>query len=366
MTNKYLKFLFTICLVLCIASVSLTVTLAAPEDGSDKTSTTIETDNFDNEETSEESTTKGSVIVAPVTTEIVIDVPDTTENQTKPTKPTTEKNTAVNNTVDDKRKPTTQRDDDDSSSTEVETTEGPFEVQLELNNGQPRKRYKLEEPGLVPQPNVPERKGYVFDGWYADAKFKTPWNFLTSIADENTVIYAKWIADGSTVVYHITVLDVEGGTVQVNPSVASAGEPVTITITPDEGKRVVTGSIKINNKSTDVHCFIMPAEDVVISVEFENVPETKEDDDKISVVPFLIGGAVVILAILVAAVIINKIKSRPAVVEYDENGAIILDDDDDDGWIDDSIVIEEGFSNGKIVKENVEPDYGPADDEDLT
>ena len=365
MTNKYLKFIITISVILCVLCSSLTVVFAAPNETTGDT-TEIETDVFKDPDVTEEDTTKkvGLVIGEP-TTEPVTSVPTTTEPET--TEPTTvnKKPSYNNNTQTTRRKTTTEKATEvvasATSTTSEETTlpEGSFYVYLELNNGQPRLKRILDKPGLVPQPNDPVRKGYIFDGWYADAQLTTQWNFFSSVADEKTVIYAKWVADASTVVYNVKVAKMVGGSVQVNPMTASEGEPVIITVLPEEGKRIVAGSLKINGESSDVFSFIMPAKDVVISAEFEDIPasELNEEDEK-SVLPFVIGAAIIVIAIIVVVIIVLRRRAVLNNVEFDENGALIIDDDDDDVWIDESIVIEDGFANGKKVKENVEPDYG--------
>ena len=97
----------------------------------------------------------------------------------------------------------------------------------------------------------------------------------------------------------------------------------------------------------------MPGEDVIVSASFEDIPEEKIEE-KPDILFLIIIAAAAFLVILVVVIIIVRYKTRPAVIEYDENGAIILDDDGDDGWIDESIVIEDGFANGKIVRENTD------------
>lgn len=255
----------------------------------------------------------------------------------------------------------TEAETEVAETTEDGLLEGEFYVYLELNNGEDRRKRKLSEPGVVGKPNDPVRNGFIFEGWYADPEFKTEWNFATDIADEGTVIYAKWSADPSTRVYSITVKNVSGGYIQANPDSAGAGETIVIRAFPDDGKRLAAGSLTVNGKKIDILSFVMPADDVVISASFENVPET-DDDEGISLVPFLVAGAVIAAGVVAAFVIVAKRRSAIIPVEFDENGAVIIDDDDDDDdWIDDSIIIEDGFKDGKIVKENVDPDFGEPD-----
>lgn len=45
------------------------------------------------------------------------------------------------------------------------------------------------------EPEDPTREGYVFDGWYLDENFETPYSFNTVVTDDIT-LYAKWAAQG--------------------------------------------------------------------------------------------------------------------------------------------------------------------------
>ncbi len=370
MTKKYFKLLLSLGVILCILCTSLTMSMAAPswEDylgPIEGTTTEVAEEETTAEETLEtEATTKEQVTQKPTR-------PATTNSQDKPAtsvKATTERATNGNTEKTTKEKTTKAETNTETSETNTETTDpdeallkdGQFFVYLERNNGERRLKTILDKPGLVNQPNEPIRKGYVFKGWYADPEFKTPWDFGKSIAKKGTVIYAKWESDGSTVTYNIKVKKVPGGIIEVNPNVASKGEVVIITFKPDAGKRLKAGSITVNGKYSNVSNFIMPEKDVVVGASFEDVPETIEKE-KTNPLVFIGIGAALLVILLIVVIIVFKIKTRPAVVEYDENGAIILDDDDDDGWIDETIVVEDGFANGKIIRESAdfEDNYEP-------
>lgn len=50
-------------------------------------------------------------------------------------------------------------------------------------------------PGsTVAVPVAPIRQGYTFLGWYKEVDCKTAWNFTTDVVNENTTLYAKWVA----------------------------------------------------------------------------------------------------------------------------------------------------------------------------
>ena len=366
MTKKYFKLLLSLGVILCILCGSFTISMAAPswEDYVGP----IETDSFDD---TDEKTTNSDVVTEPTeqpTTQKTTR-PATTQSQIKPAPPinvtakeTTEKitkETTVKTTKENTEK--TTKDETETSTTHTETTDpdeamlkdGQFFVYLERNNGERRLKTILDKPDFVPQPDDPIRIGYIFKGWFKNPECTEPWDFNKSIAQKGTVIYAKWEAASDTVAYKIKVEKVPGGIIEVNPNSASAGEAVIITVKPDEGKRLVAGSITVNGKHSDVLSFIMPGEDVIVSASFEDIPEEKIEE-KPDILFLIIIAAAAFLVILVVVIIIVRYKTRPAVIEYDENGAIILDDDGDDGWIDESIVIEDGFANGKIVRENTD------------
>lgn len=243
-----------------------------------------------------------------------------------------------------------------SASTAAETTEeqlpdGAFYVYLELNNGQDRLKTRLDKPGLVPEADEPKREGYVFDGWYKDEEFTEIWDFFTDYATEGTVIYAKWVADAGTVVYNIKITQSAGGTLQANPANASVGELVTITVIPEDGKRLLAGSLLINGEPTDVFSFVMPAGEVTITASFEDIPVSQPiaDDGGNFIVIVLILLAIAIVALVIIIIIIKRRNT----LRKDAITTSVGDDDDDDiVWIDDSIIVEDGFKNGQKVSED--------------
>lgn len=359
MTRKILSVLITVVCAMCVFCSTVSVF--------------AETTDFEQGDFNEETTEKKENIT---TTKDNSFIPD----DLKPTKaPTTTEKVTVKKP--DKTTTTTKKNDDkrdEESTTRTKTTatevvattkddglpEGSFYVYVEKNNGEPRLKRVMTEPGIVPEPSIPVRVGYDFVGWYADPEFTTEWSFLTGVAKEGTVIYAKWTSNGSLTEYKIKVNKIVGGKVSVNPSTATANEHIVITVEPDQGKRLVAGSITVNGVPTDVLSFIMPAGNVVINASFEDVPdEAVEPEDK-SIVPFVIGGIALVVAVFVVAVIIRRRQMYEfSDDEIDENGTII--DNDDGDWYDESIVVEDGFKNGERVIGNYEPDVEDVDIEDF-
>lgn len=292
---------------------------------------------------------------------------ETTERPTqRPTEPkTTERQ---NNEPDNNVWEGDGNAQEEESTTKKETTteegleKGQFYVYLERNNGQRRLKTLMRKKGYVTEPEEPFREGYIFSGWYADAKFKKPWDFMTDKAEGTMTIYAKWTAKGDTVVYDIIIEDTVGGSLEVNPQKASAGEPVVITVVPDDGKRLVQGSIIINGQNTDFLSFIMPDSKVTISATFEDIPEQQQAQIEKSKLPiFAIFGVIAIVVIAVAIVLTRKRRDFNADLDPDEDIFANDNEEDDGSWIDESIVVEDGFVEGKKVVESTEPDYGAPD-----
>ena len=72
----------------------------------------------------------------------------------------------------------------------------------------------------ITKPDDPVRNGYLFGGWYKDAKFTNEWMFLTDVVTTTTVLYAKWTA------YYIITFDSNGGS-EVAPQTVIEREMIT-------------------------------------------------------------------------------------------------------------------------------------------
>lgn len=363
--KKKFRFIVVITVLLCLVCGSVTA-FAEPDD----TLITfpsgdygpVETENFDDDST--EAPTKE------ITTEDYIYVP--TGGNSGEVSTTRKPSGGNNNKPNTTKKPpqnNEREEEKQTSTTEEESStlpEGSFIVYFERNNGTERFELVLNEPSLVPVPPEVTRTGFIFDGWYADAKFTKKWDFNNDIVDKETVLYVKWIADPNAKVYNVTVQPCTGGIIEVNPAQASVGEPVMITVIPDEGMRLVAGSITINGESTDFLYFNMPASNVVVGAQFEVVPEFETVEEKESKLPFIIGG-IVLVVIIIAIVVLIALRRRDDFSddEIDENGTVI-DDDTDRSWVDESIVVEDGFKDGERIIGNYVPEddfFPPENDE---
>ena len=225
-----------------------------------------------------------------------------------------------------------------SDSDEETEDDGKFTVYIELNNGEERLKFDLEEESTVPQPQEkPERKGFKFAGWFSDPEFETPWDFSKDIAKKGTVIYVKWEPDEGTVLHKITVSGLTGGTLEVNPPSAAKGETVNITVKPENGKRLKAGSILINGEASDYLSFVMPDGDVVLSAEFEDIPKKEEAKSNKKLIVIICVAAAALVAAAVSFFVIRRKNAS---------------DGDSGEWVDDSIKLQEGFKDGRVVKPN--------------
>lgn len=390
--SLFLSLCFMLCL--CLSAFAETETDSFENGGTVTESTTrvtsvetsesdVEQDNFDTTNESEKQTESdtatqpaqtetetqesatGNGISGIVNVKPIKPVPSTTETENLWKEPENNNVNSGNNDNDrtDSKNNKTTTSKEEETSEEESLPEGSYYLYLERNNGERRLKLLMEGTGYVSVPNNPIREGFTFAGWYTDPEFKNPWDFYRDKASGTMTFYAKWDKNPETVIHKITVEKLKHGKIEVSPSEASQGEVVFIYVTPDEGKRLVPGSLKINGKSTDLFTFTMPDGEVKISALFENVPKIMADGDENNTAPFVI--IAVILFLIVAVSVVMVIKRRNDFnPDYDPDNPDI-DDEDEDVWIDESIVVENAFENGvKKINEDFVPDFGTPEDDD--
>ena len=81
-------------------------------------------------------------------------------------------------------------------------------------------------------------------------------------AEEEVVISASFKAE----IYELRSVDCENGTFSLNKTIANPGEEIIVSTFPCSGYRV--GAIIVNGETISGNSFIMPAQDVVVEVEF--------------------------------------------------------------------------------------------------
>lgn len=71
----------------------------------------------------------------------------------------------------------------------------------------------------------------------------------------------------------ITIGILDHGTIAADKDSAKSGELVALTVLPDPGYQLKQNSLKINGQNTESLTFAMPDEDVMITAEFEKIPD---------------------------------------------------------------------------------------------
>lgn len=66
-------------------------------------------------------------------------------------------------------------------------------------------RYPNVTPNsLLDEPDIPERMGYVFNGWFKDFQITEEWDFeVDRVTDESIVLYADWIPTLLNIIYDL-------------------------------------------------------------------------------------------------------------------------------------------------------------------
>lgn len=246
-------------------------------------------------------------VIEEIPTEASTEAPTEAPTSAPTEAPTTQRPTQAPTTTRPVYRPTTTNPPTTSTVTTV-TGEG---VKLELNNGEEAIYADVSADGKVAVPAAPKKEGFKFDGWYSDELLTEKWDFLTSEATEDTVLYAKWISLDEDSLFSITVSTNLGGVVTVEPTRAQEGEIVTITVTPDKGSRLVENSLSVNGKFIAGYTFEMPANNVIVEAQFESIAEV-EDDKNDEATKMGLGKilTIVAIAIVVVGVIIWLIVNR--------------------------------------------------------
>lgn len=81
-----------------------------------------------------------------------------------------------------------------------------FTVTFDSNyEGGPKVNIYAEENKTINRPMDPIRDGFIFEGWYKDAACSDDkaWKFDTDVITEDTIIYAKWYDESTTIGYKL-------------------------------------------------------------------------------------------------------------------------------------------------------------------
>lgn len=81
-----------------------------------------------------------------------------------------------------------------------------YTVTFDTQGGSPVPSRKVNHGKTVqkPAPN-PVRTSYIFDGWYKERAYTTPWNFTKDVVTTNITLFAKWIPDVIPTTVSVTI-----------------------------------------------------------------------------------------------------------------------------------------------------------------
>ncbi|MFA5449364.1 MAG: InlB B-repeat-containing protein [Clostridia bacterium] len=166
-----------------------------------------------------------------------------------------------------------------------ETDNGPYTITFDTDGGTIIDAIILQKGEMLNPPDPPEKQGYTFAGWYYDKAYSFWVDTSAFRAARNLTLFAKW--DNNESLQHKIVFDnYEFADFYTNmeDDLAVFNQTVEVTISPKSGYQIVDGTIVASSPNTQsivvnkvrdvseiikIYSFKMPAERVVLSLEFE-------------------------------------------------------------------------------------------------
>jgi len=142
--------------------------------------------------------------------------------------------------------------------------------------------YAAITKGHIEAPAAPDRAGYTFDGWYEEADCLNAFDFANTTITGDLTLYAHWLQAASYTV--TTDSAISGGRIAVDPASAEEGTLITVSVIPDPpGKQLAAGSLKYTADGgltytpitaiEGVYRFVLPAANVIVTAQFEDIPD---------------------------------------------------------------------------------------------
>jgi hypothetical protein len=97
------------------------------------------------------------------------------------------------------------------------------------------------------------------------------------------------VTGAATHLYKVKVDPMTGGSVTASPAIERTGQLVTLTVTPADGYRLKSGTLKVNNGTVGVigegstYTFLMPDANVTVTAQFESNNSTPVDTVDVSI-----------------------------------------------------------------------------------
>lgn len=99
---------------------------------------------------------------------------------------------------------------------EIDESKQAYTLSFDTNGGNEEIRsQKYLEGSVIIRPTEPTREGYTFEGWYADEKLTTAFNFDAGMPGQDTTVYAKWAPRTYTVTF-VTTTGTAPASIQVS------------------------------------------------------------------------------------------------------------------------------------------------------
>ena len=144
-----------------------------------------------------------------------------------------------------------------------------FTVTVVYDNGTADTKEQVVDGDSFKLPDAPSKSGYYFVGW-SDGNTTYKAGAMVENITADTTFTAVWREINIPDPNGITVTQPANGTIRVNPSNGSAGTPITVTATPDEGYELAY--ITVDGERITGNTFRMPDKSVTVSAVF--VPAT--------------------------------------------------------------------------------------------
>lgn len=89
-----------------------------------------------------------------------------------------------------------------------------YGVEFVSNGGSEVASLVIEENTLIPEPQMPSRTNYVFNGWYMDEELTLAWDFENDLVTKDLTLYASWYPEGAEpgLPVYIVSFETNGGT----------------------------------------------------------------------------------------------------------------------------------------------------------
>jgi len=138
-----------------------------------------------------------------------------------------------------------------------------YTITFDSNGGTPVESVTANYYEELNLPESPSRQGYIFQGWFSDSEFSTPFSFALMPAS-NYYLYAYWTAELYTLTFN-TGIDLDIDSTQL-----AAGDLIPLPDNPTAEGLVFDGWTFLSGEKVIPNESVMPAENIVIYARWHN------------------------------------------------------------------------------------------------